>query len=761
MENKHGIYIFILWINFFLPLFGQSLIEKIEIKGNQRISEETILYYFNLFPQQSYNEEDLEQGLKALWSVGFFSDIKVALSKREKGHVIILSVKEYPVIQEIVFKTEGKLKEREILDVLNKKNIKLPKYSVYDPQNMLKIRTVIKEILEERGFNQGSIESKIKDIGKSEAEVVFHIQEGPRFRIDKIIFLGETKLAKSFLLNAFEFNHVHNIVSWFQGKDIFRKAKLDEDLENLRNTYHEYGYADAWIGDPLIEDCIKPVLFGSREPMKRIIVPVAPGDIYRVGEINIKKTGNFPIPQIQHQILLETGEIYNGKILDRAVEEIKTLYRNRGYFYVQVLSSQILDHSRGRIDINFDIQAGNEVYLRRLYISGNNLTDDRIIRKVMWPLEQAKFRLDRFLKSLKKLGFMGIVRLADQPKIVNSTNNHDLIDIHLEVDEVHKNEWQLSGGYSRYQGIYLGGFVSVVDFFGQGEKVNLMIDHGVRYKNYKLGLFKPYLFDRFFSVGFTLFDRDVVYPDLFVRKGRGLNLRADIQVKENWWAALSYKLETVNADLSDSNKEENVEHDLGSIKFFFYRNTMDDAFFPSNGMKFLFSLEYAGSALGSYVHYVKPELDGTVFFPLVKNHSLAFHMAFRSIRPLDGSVIPSWEKFYLGGERTIRGYDVYSIGPKGQEGKNIGGEKTLVLNAEYIVPVFKSMAAVLFIDTGSALKRIENFSLGNLYWSSGLELRMKILNFSVPLRLIFAYKHRLIEKKDSHLTLRFAFGVSF
>ncbi len=109
----------------------------------------------------------------------------------------------------------------------------------------------------------------------------------------------------------------------------------------------------------------------------------------------------------------------------------------------------------------------------------------------------------------------------------------------------------------------------------------------------------------------------------------------------------------------------------------------------------------------------------------------------------------------------MRGYDVYSVGPLDQDGRNIGGEKSLVLNAEYIIPVFDSLASVLFFDAGNAFSRSQNISLDDLYWSSGLEIRMKIFQFQIPLRLIFAYNSRLIKEGDSHYAFRIAFGASF
>ena len=761
MRIKQSSLILFVWICLTIPFFAQNVVEKIEVKGNQRIPEETILYHFNLFPGQSYSQKDLEQGIKTLWATGFFSDIKVTTSKEDECRVVILSVEEYPVIKEILFDTEGKLKTREILEFLKNKNIDLPRYFVYDPETILTIKTTVLDMIRDRGFNQGTIKSEIKPIGRFESAVIFHIQEGPRFRIQKIIFEGEPKLAKNQLMDAFNFNQEHNLFSWILGNDFLKKSRLDKDLDNLKKLYRNYGYAEIKIGEPRIEDCIKRFLFGDQEVMKKIIIPIAPGEIFRMGEIKIINNGPIPNSQILRHIQFKSGNVFNREKIDRTVEEIETLYRNEGYLYTQVLALEIIDSDKKRVNITMDIQAGEKFYMRRLYIEGNTLTDDGIIRKVISPPEQSIFRMGIFLESLEKLNRLGFVHIKDQPKIESYAKNPEQIDVHLNVVEIYKNEWQLSGGYSKYEGIYLSGLISVVDFFGKGEKLDLTIGHGDRYKNYAVGLFKPYLFNQFISLGFYVFDRNIVYPDLFIRRGRGMDVRMDKQIKEYWWGAVNYKSESVSAKLNGSDGEGQDKQKLGSIKVLFYRNTIDDIFFPTRGMRCLFSVEYACSALGSDIRYIKPEFDGAFFLSLLKNHSLGFHLAYRSIKSFEGSDIPLWERFYLGGERTVRGYDIYSIGPRDQEGKNTGGERSLVLNTEYIIPVFKSMAAVLFFDAGNALRNGENFSLNSLYWSTGLELRMRIFNFPVPLRFIFAYKNRLIEKGDSHFTSNFALGVSF
>ena len=123
--------------------------------------------------------------------------------------------------------------------------------------------------------------------------------------------------------------------------------------------------------------------------------------------------------------------------------------------------------------------------------------------------------------------------------------------------------------------------------------------------------------------------------------------------------------------------------------------------------------------------------------------------------------IPFWERFYLGGERSIRGYNIYSIGPRNENGANMGGEKSLVFNAEYIIPVGGPLYAILFYDMGNAYAPDQKISLKNMYRSAGLEVRIFIPAIRVPFRLIFAYNDPIALYKDSHFNFRFAIGTTF
>jgi outer membrane protein insertion porin family len=205
-------------------------------------------------------------------------------------------------------------------------------------------------------------------------------------------------------------------------------------------------------------------------------------------------------------------------------------------------------------------------------------------------------------------------------------------------------------------------------------------------------------------------------------------------------------------------------YNMSSIYPSFYSSTIDSPLTPSSGTLFSASLKYAGTFLGGEIDLYKPRLEFTHYQPIVRGtswHSLGIHFEYSFVKPLGDSEVPFWERFFLGGERNIRGYEIYSIGPRSESGTNVGGEKQLVINAEYIWAVGGPLYFILFHDMGNAWSRDQKMNLNDMYSSTGLEARIFVPALRIPFRLIFSYNNRRIYKNDSNFAFRFAIGTTF
>ncbi len=760
---------FLLLLSAPLFLFGQDLLEKIEIVGNDRVTRETILYYLSSREGDYLNEELLKKDLRVLWSTGFFSNVQIVKESGTRGKIVKIIVEENPLIKNIIYKTGKKLKEDDIVNKLKEKDEYVLPYSYYDPYKIQKIEQTIMELLLEKGLETGEVRVEIDKKGQHELDVIFNINEGPKIRVGEIVFVGNPKLPQSRLREAIKENRKHGIFSWVMGKDTFKKNKLSEDLANVKKKLQEKGYMEAVVGEPQIEDMTKRSIFFRKQKMKRIIIPVDAGYRYMLGDVKIEGNKIIATKFLEQLIKMKKGEVYSIKKREKSVEEIGEIYQNFGHLYAQIMPVESLDPKRKRVNVTFNIYEGEVAYLNRLEIKGNTYTKDKVIRREMLLREGDRFSLALFKDSILRVRQLGLVELdeATPPDIQPNPEDPTQIDVSLQVKELQRNNIQFTAGYSGYEGTFIAFSYSTVNFLGAGEKLQLMIQYGKRIRNYMFGFSEPYVFDRPITVGFNVYNRYIILPGLYDRKGKGADLIIGSRIKGYWRTNLTYTFEKIDIDVPDNSIYGTYPGALGmwegaftvsSILPVLYRSTVDSPLTPSRGSLYLASAKFAGSFLGGDIDLIKPRFELTRYVPFIKRHVLGFHVEYQFIKTFGGSTIPIWERFYLGGERSIRGYDIYSIYPRKT---NLGGTKSLVMNAEYIIPVGGPLYIIFFFDAGNAFAENQRLNFGNLFTSKGLEARIFVPALRIPFRLIFSFNSPKIHPDDSNFAFRFAIGTTF
>ena len=755
-----------------LVLFGQELIEKIEIAGNERVTQETILYYLQSREGGFFDRELLRRDFRVLWATGFFSDIKIEERDGTRGKIVTITVEENPIIKEITYKTGKKLKENDIVDKLKENDEYILPYSYYSPHKVQRIQRTIEELLLEKGLQSGEVKVATNKKGMNEIEVVFDIKEGPKTKVGEIVFEGRPKLLQSVLRGAFKENKKHGFLSWITGKDVFKQNKLSEDLASLKRRFQEHGYMEASIGEPRIEEVTKRSIFFKKQKMMKIIIPVNAGYRYMVGEVKIEGNKIINTKFLRELIKIKQDKVYSIKAREKAIEKIGELYRDTGYLWAQVMPVESLDPKRKRVNVTFNIYEGDVAYLNRLEFKGNTYTKDKVIRREVLIREGDRFSFAFFRDSIRRMQQLGLVELEGEPDIRPSPENPTHLDVTMNVTELQRNNIQFSAGYSGYQGTFIALGYSTVNFLGAGEKLDITFQHGKRIKNYVFGFSEPYFLDYPITLGFNIYSRYIVYPWLYDRKGKGVDFIFGARVKGYWRTNVTFGYEDVEIKFPGEEEQEIDpiysmmyglrNYAISSINWSIYRSTIDHPLTPTSGSMYLASVQYAGSFLGGDIHMVKPRFEWTFYYPLFRRrHVIGLHLEYSCINPRGDSQIPYWERFYLGGERSIRGYDIYSIGPRSEQGTNIGGEKQLVLNAEYIIAVGGPLYVIMFCDAGNAFARDQKVNFKNLYTSAGLEMRIFVPALRVPFRLIFSYNNHKIYPGDTSFAFRFAIGTTF
>jgi outer membrane protein insertion porin family len=760
-------------------LLAQDRIEKIEIIGNERVTRETIVYYLSVQEGDHFDETLLRKDFRVLWSTGFFANIRIESEQGREGKIVKIIVEENPLIKDVKFQTGKSVKEGDIVTKLKENDQNILPYSHYSPSRVQKIKSTIEGMLAEKGLRSGTVTVDLDKRGKNEVGLVFRVEEGSRIKVGDIVFEGAPDWNTGRLLGAMKGNKKHDLLSMISGKDNLNTDKLGEDLAQVKKKLQEKGYMEAVVGVPRIDEMTRRNLFFKKQKMVRIVVPLSPGERYMVGDIKIEGNKIVSTNHLLTYLKIESGDIYSASAREKAVEKITEIYRDIGHLYIQAIPVETLDPKNHQVHLSLNIQEGEPAYLHRLEFKGNTFTKDKVLRRELLLREGDRFSLAYFKDSVLRLKQLGLVDVEKDPDIVPRADDPAQVDVTVNVRELQRNNLQFSAGYSGYDGTFLSLGYSTVNLMGMGENLDATVQFGKRIKNYSLSFTEPYFLDMPVSMGASIFDRYTYYPGLFKQESQGVHYSVGTRIAGYWRTSITYGFEYMNVSAisADDDDEEAAasyynpyygggsygygHYYVGSLTPSLYMNTVDSPLMPSRGSLYSVSCKIAGGILGGEIDMIKPSFEWSRYQPFFKKTVIGLHVTYEFIKSLGSAGIPFWERFFLGGERSIRGYEIYSIGPLNSSGINQGGEKSLVINTEYIIPLGGPVNFIAFFDAGNAFTRHATVDLGDLYTSAGLEMRIFVPALRVPFRLIFARNNRLTTYNSSHLAFRFAVGTTF
>jgi outer membrane protein insertion porin family len=360
----------------------------------------------------------------------------------------------------------------------------------------------------------------------------------------------------------------------------------------------------------------------------------------------------------------------------------------------------------------------------------------------------------------------------------------------LKLEEQNRNQLQFGAGYSQYEGTFLQFAFSTSNFMGRGETLSTSVLTGARYKDYQVSFTEPFLFDRPITGGINVFNRNIVYPFQFTQETSGGNIMFGMPVG-TVFSRLYVRYSLENVAIKDLNE---AFYDTETIRRLPYLadallirpdgtragrrviskitpswvyNTVDNPIFPSAGTRITASIDLAG--VGGNTNYYKPTLELIRYFQHTRRTSFGIRTQFEYAQPIGGTeVLPFFERLVLGGEYSVRGYDVRSIGPYDTDtGLVLGGNKSFLFNGEYLIQVAGPVRLVLFYDAGQVRDEGQKFRMSEFVASTGAEVRFFMPVLNVPFRLIFArnINHEGILNNnlepEKKVRFRFAVGSTF
>jgi outer membrane protein insertion porin family len=378
--------------------------------------------------------------------------------------------------------------------------------------------------------------------------------------------------------------------------------------------------------------------------------------------------------------------------------------------------------------VTLRIQEGKQYFVNRITFTGNTTTRDNVIRREMRLVESGVFNTEALKYSIRRLNQLGYFKdvKGDAIQVEKTPGVDNKVDVALKFEEQNRNQLTFGAGVSQFDGFFGQLSFQTSNFLGRGETFTLSAQQGDRARNYQVAFTEPFLFDRPITAGVDLFIREIRYINQFTQASTGGNLVYGFQVSPFSRMFVNYSYENVkvkelnplytslgasNPFLADSLLIGVGGHRaISKIGPSYVYNTVDSPITPTTGKRLTASVDFAG--IGGNTNFVNPRVEGVWYHALNRRTSLGFRAQGEYIAPYGSTVdLPIFEKLYLGGEYSMRGFDLRTVGPRDPAtGLVLGGNKSILFNAEYLINVAGPVRLVLFYDAGQVRDRGQNFA---------------------------------------------------
>ena len=770
-------------------------VAQVAVQGNQFLRDDTLLFYVSTKPGDRYDEKRLKDDFRRLWDTGFLDDLLLDVRDGANGKLVTFVVRERKRIQIVDYRGSKALTTTNIEDKLKEKDASLRIDSFYDPGKARRAEAIIKEMLAEKGRPFATVKHDAKAIGAAGQQVSFTIDDGPKAKVKQILFDGNTVFSDGKLRAAMKRIKQAGFwnLSWISGSSTYTEEKWTDPEKGakarLQDFYLNRGYVTASIGEPRVSYIDGKSGFFKKKPVKwmKLEIPVSEGEQYRLGELKFEGMTILQEERVRPVFKLQTGDIYKESRFKKAYEKLRDAYGGQGYFQWTVRTDRKPDKERRVVDVTVVMDEDKRYYVSKIKFVGNDTTRDKVIRREVYLNEGDVFNTEALKLSIRRINQLGYFKPMERPPDIGpSPLGDDKLDVTFKVEEQNRNQFTFGGGVSGLEGTFINASFSTANFLGLGENFQISAQSGRRTKNYQIAVTEPYLFDRPITGGIDIFHRKIRIDTVdnvvgYTREGTGASLVFGIPAGRfsRVFASYSYEIVIIRGLEALTGGETPTTPAPGQPTFdpffageegkrreskvtpSFVNNTVDNPWTPRSGHKLSSTLQFAGGPLGGTVDFVKPTLEVILYVPHTKRTALGLRGELAYVRPFgDTDKLPYYQRFFMGGETQIRGFNAYTVGPVDTNNRALGGNKYALFNAEYYIDIGGPLRLLAFFDAGQTFLEGEHIEFSKFRTSTGLELRFIMPVLNVPFRLIYA----LNPNRDSfqpRSTFKFAVGTTF
>lgn len=659
-------------------------VNRIEVRGNQRVDADTIRSYVTIEPGQPFTSFDTDESLRALFDTGLFADVAV----EREGRVLVVTVEEYPIVSRVIFEGNNKVKDETL-----RANVQLGDRSVLTDEALASDRERVEGLLRRSGRGTANVETEIVELGNNRVNVVFRITEGGRTKIRRIDFVGNNAFGDRRLREVVSLNQ-SNFLSFLKRDDVFDPDKLRTDEERLRRFYFNRGYADFEI---LSADA-------ELDPDRNeyvITFTVDEGQRYRFGAVEIDNTlAEIETETLARDLEIRTGEVYSAAEIEESLTQMTERIAERGFAFAQVTPRGERDQENGTVNVTFFVDQGPRVYIDRIIVRGNTRTRDYVIRREFDLAEGDAYNrvlVNRAKRRLEALGiFEGVNVTTEQGSAP------DRLDLIVTVRDKPTGEISVGGGYSSQSGAIAELSFSERNFLGRGQYLKITGGYGEDVRKYELAFTEPYFLGRRLAAGFDAsytinqataqrrYDSDVL---LF-------RPRLTAPITDNLRATVFYKYQSEDIDVPDAFALptsvtfdptiaglDNTDYVTSSAGLSLVYSDLDNIQDPREGIYARFDQEFAG--IGGDAEWLRTTARVSGYYTANTEQDIVLFgtVGGGNIYGYSGNELRPPDQFFRGGE-VVRGFEPAGIGPRNLEsGSALGGTTFFNATAEVQFPM--------------------------------------------------------------------------
>ncbi len=724
----------------------ELVILSITPEGNERIDSGAILRQVKVQVGDIYEPDKVRADLKNIYKMGYFDDVQVKLEETDQGKKVAFVVKEKPVIGQVLIDGAKELKEETVREAVT-----IVPNTIVNPRKVKEAISSIKLLYKEKGFYNTNVTAKLSYPKPDRVDIRFVVEEGAKVFIKELKIVGNDSFSDRKLKKVIETSK-KGIFSWLTDSGVLKKEVLEQDAARIGAFYSHHGYIDVKIGKPEVRQDGKWLY---------ITINISEGDRFRVGDINIHGDLIDNKDNLISLLKINQEEFLSRKILREDILRLVDYYSEHGFAFAEANPKIRKSAEDKKVDIDINVQKGALVHINRILIKGNNRTRDKVIRREMKIKEKGIFdskALRQSHQSLQRLDFFEEINITPEP--VAQENQMDII---IDVTEKPTGAFSIGAGYSSVDNLMVMGEISQNNLFGKGQRLAFRANISSSTNRFNIGFTEPHYKDSKLLVGFDLYNWEREYDD-YTKDSKGGAIRFGYPIWGKWNIGFSYGFDdTELTDVAETASlviKDSLDIRITSfVTLGLSRDTRNHPFDPSKGSENSISVKYAGGPLGGDSAFTKVQGTTSWFFPGIKDTTYHFKAVAGHAFENSGGKLPVYEKFYLGGISSIRGYDPGKISPQDPvTNERIGGEAMWYTNVEWIFPLAKSagLKGVVFFDAGNVYE--DSWDFDEVKTSVGGGFRW--LSPMGPLRLEWGYV--LDPKEDEEQSnWDFSIGGSF